>query len=153
MSKIELKRALNEALDDEYKARATYHKVIETWGEIRPFVNIVAAEERHIQALLPLYEHYDIPVPKDPWMDQIEIPSSVTEACQMGVEAEIENAELYNRLLDMTLDYADVQTVFRQLQRASQENHLPAFRRCVERDGGRGHHGKGGRGGGGRQGC
>ncbi|TCK17987.1 hypothetical protein DFR30_1246 [Thiogranum longum] len=153
MSRAKLEQALNEALDDEYKARATYRKVIETWGEIRPFVNIVEAEERHIQALLPLYEHYDIPVPEDPWMDQIEIPASETEACQMGVEAEIENAELYNRLLDMTQDYADVQSVFLQLQRASQENHLPAFRRCAERGGGRGHQGKGCRGGAGRQGC
>lgn len=113
-------------------------------------MNIVEAEERHIQALLPLYEHYDIPVPEDPWMDQIEIPASETEACQMGVEAEIENAELYNRLLDMTQDYADVQSVFQQLQRASQENHLPAFRRCVERGGG--HQGKRRRCGNGRHG-
>lgn len=44
--------ALEEALLDEYKARATYNKVIEVFGLIRPFSNIVEAEGRHVQALL-----------------------------------------------------------------------------------------------------
>jgi hypothetical protein len=47
-------KALCEALDDEYKARATYRKVIEAFGPIRPFVNIVEAEDRHAKALLAL---------------------------------------------------------------------------------------------------
>ena len=135
MSKTELKQALNAALDDEYKARATYRKVIKAWGEIRPFVNIVEAEERHIQVLLPLFEQYEFPLPDDPWPARVTLPASVLDACQTGVEAEIENAELYNRLLEMARDYPDVQAVFRQLQRAAQENHLPAFQRCVERGG------------------
>ncbi len=54
------------------------------------------------------------------------------------MNAEIENAEMYNQLLANTTDYADVQDVFKNLQRASQENHLTAFQRCVERGGGRG---------------
>lgn len=49
------------------------------------------------------------------------------------VEAEIENGEMYQRLLALTSDYPDVQQVFLNLQRASQENHLPAFQRCAER--------------------
>lgn len=44
---------LNEALLDEYKARDTYRKVIDSFGAVRPFVNIVEAEQRHIEALLP----------------------------------------------------------------------------------------------------
>jgi len=145
MSKTGLQQALNEALDDEYKARATYRKVIDAWGEIRPFVNIIQAEQRHIEALLPLFVHYDFPVPEDHWPGRVTLPYSVKEACQTGVEAEIENAELYHRLLEMTQDYPDVQAVFRQLQRASQENHLPAFQRCVERGGSGGFGGGGGR--------
>lgn len=133
MSTTELQQALDSALDDEYKARATYLKVMERWGEIRPFSNIVEAEQRHIDALLPLYEKYGLPVPEDTWWQRIVLPASVKEACQAGVEAEIENAGMYDRLLDMTRDYPEVQQVFRQLQRASQENHLPAFQRCVER--------------------
>ena len=48
----ELRRVLTEALNDEYKARATYQLVTRTFGEIRPFINIVEVENRHIQALI-----------------------------------------------------------------------------------------------------
>jgi hypothetical protein len=40
---------------------------------------------------------------------------------------------MYERLLAMTADYPDVGQVFRNLQRASQQNHLPAFQRCAMR--------------------
>jgi len=126
---------LNEAIQDEYKARALYQKVIEKFGEVRPFSNIVEAENRHIQALLPLFERYGLPVPPDDWPSRVEAPSSLLEACQQGVEAEIENMEMYARLLEQSEDFPEVQGVLRELQRASKENHLPAFRRCVERGG------------------
>ena len=34
------------ALDDEYMARATYAQVLADFGEVRPFINIVEAENR-----------------------------------------------------------------------------------------------------------
>ena len=140
-----LKESLVEALEDEYKAQAAYRKIIEKFGEIRPFVNIVEAEGRHIQALLPLFEKYGFDVPEDRWENRLQAPESILASCQLGVDAEIENAEMYNRLLANTKDYGDVQMVFKNLQRASQENHLTAFQRCVER-GGVGGNGRGGMG-------
>lgn len=137
MSEI-VNKVLIEAINDEYKARATYRQVINKFGEIRPFINIVEAESRHIEDLLPLFEKYGVTVPEDNWASRIEAPQSILEACQMGVEAEIENAEMYDRLLELTVDYPDVQLVLTQLQRASTENHLPAFQRCVERGGSKG---------------
>lgn len=131
-------KVLTEAINDEHKARATYRKVINKFGEIRPFINIVEAEGRHIEALLPLFSKYDISVPEDNWDSRIETPESILDACRAGVEAEIENAEMYNRLLEVTEDYPDVQRVLIQLQRASAENHLPAFQRCVDRGGDQG---------------
>ena len=128
-----LEQALIEALHDEYKARATYRLIIQTFGPIRPFVNILQSEERHIQALTRLFETYAIALPIDDWDARVTVPDSVQEACQQGVEAEIENAALYHRLLNATQGYDDVQAVFLNLQRASQENHLPAFQRCVQR--------------------
>ncbi|QBQ53108.1 ferritin-like domain-containing protein [Nitrosococcus wardiae] len=128
-----LRKALTEAMNDEYKARATYRQVISRYGDIRPFVNILEAEERHIQALLPLFHKYDIPVPEDDWDSKVDVPSSVSEACQSGVQAEIDNTEMYDRLLHLTQAYPDVYHVFLQLKRASQENHLPAFQRCADR--------------------
>ena len=130
-----LSSALIEAIDDEYKARATYRHVISKFGELSPFINIVEAESRHIEALLPLFKKYGISIPEDNWESHIESPASVLEACQAGVRAEIENAEMYARLLESVKQYPDVQFVLEQLQRASRENHLPAFQRCVERGG------------------
>ncbi len=138
-----LEKALIEALDDEYKACATYQKVISKFGEIRPFINIIEAEKRHVQALLPLFRKYGFSIPEDSWDSRVETPNGVLEACQAGVEDEIENAEMYDRLLAATKDYDDVQQVFKNLQRASQESHLPAFQHSIERGGAAGGNGKG----------
>ncbi len=130
---VHLTNALAEALNDEYKARATYQYVINTFGPIRPFVNIVEAESRHIEALVHLFHKYKIPVPQDTWEQHIDKPKSIEAACKAAVEAEIENATMYDRLLEETIDYPDVQRVMKNLQRASAENHLPAFQRCSTR--------------------
>ncbi len=58
-----IKSILSEALEDEYKSRALYNLVMKKFGNIKPFINIVNAENRHIQALLPLFKKYHIPVP------------------------------------------------------------------------------------------
>jgi hypothetical protein len=77
----------------------------------------------------------------------VTCPGSLTEACKIGVAAEVENAEMYHRLITAAANYPDVQNVLRQLQRASAENHLPAFQRCLARSneasakGGRRHRG------------
>ncbi len=128
-----LYEVLTEALEDEYKARATYQRVIERFGEVRPFANIAQAEDRHVRALLPLFGKYGIPVPEDSWARWAKAPGSLLEASQEGVMAEIDNAAMYRRLLAATRDYPDVQQVLRNLRRASQENHLPAFQRAVQR--------------------
>ncbi len=133
----QIANALIEALNDEYKARASYRYVIETFGPIRPFIHIVEAESRHIQALIRLFHKYRVSIPPDTWDQHIDKPSSVKDACRLGVEAEIENAGMYDRLLKATKDYPDIQQVMMNLKRASAENHLPAFQRCVTRSTGR----------------
>ncbi|MGJ0394981.1 MAG: ferritin-like domain-containing protein [Methylocystis sp.] len=124
--------ALREALDDEYKARATYQSVIDRFGPVRPFVNIIEAEERHASALLRLFERFGVEPPTDRWAGRVPAPSSLAEACRAGVTAEIENAEMYERLLAQVSD-VKARDVLRRLQAASQQRHLPAFRRCAER--------------------
>lgn len=52
--------ALGRALDDEYKARTTYDVVMAEFGEVRPFVNIREAEQKHIDSLLGLYDTYGL---------------------------------------------------------------------------------------------
>mgnify|MGYP003574398306 CR=1 FL=1 len=147
-----LAEVLHEALADEYKARDTYRAIIDRYGPVRPFVNIVEAEQSHIDALLPLFEKYGIPVPPEPDPARIVPPDRLLDACSQGVEAELENGAMYDRLLAAT-EQADARMVLERLQMASRDHHLPAFQRCVERGGataaGRGG-GKGSGTGGGR---
>ena len=69
-------------------------------------------------------------VPPNEWTGSVPTFDSLGEACAAGVEAEIENADLYDRLLDM-VDNPDVIRVFTALQQASLTKHLPAFERCA----------------------
>jgi hypothetical protein len=131
------RRALHEALDDEYRAWATYDQVVRDFGHERPFINIVEAEARHIAALRSLFERYGLEVPENPWLGRVPRFASTREACAAGIEAEVDNSALYERLLRST-QRNDILAVFRNLQRASQERHLPAFRRCMSRGEGRG---------------
>lgn len=124
--------ALHEALDDEYKAVATYDAVIADFGAVRPFINIVEAERRHVGALAGVFDRYGLPMPANTWDDRAPRFESIRAACAAGVEGEIENGAMYDRLIAVTT-HTDVIEVFENLQRASQENHLAAFRRCATR--------------------
>ena len=134
MNSITLAEILNEALMDEYKARDTYAKIIDTFGPVRPFINIVEAEQRHIELLLPLYDKYAIPLPVEPDPKRMSVPESLLDACQMGVEEELANVAMYDRLIAAT-DLPDLIEVLQRLQAASRDHHLPAFQRCAERAG------------------
>lgn len=129
-----LEEALQAALDDEYRARATYRAVLDLHGDVRPFVNIVESEERHIQALRRLCERYEMRVPPDPWPSRVSAPESLEAACESAIEAERENAVLYQRLLEAAGGRSDVEEVFQNLFAASRDNHLPAFERALSRE-------------------
>jgi hypothetical protein len=125
-------RVLMEALEDEYRAWATYDQVIADFGEVRPFINIREAEARHIQALRALYERYRLAVPRNPWPGKVERFPSLQAACEAGVAAEIANGQMYERLLRQT-QREDIRRVLRNLQEASQQRHLQALQRCAQR--------------------
>ena len=120
------------ALNDEYHAYAVYGQVIDDFGTVRPFTNIQRAESNHARALINLFNRYDVPVPANPWLDDIASFPSVTAACQAGVDAEILNRDLYTVLFAST-DRTDIERVYSALQQASDEQHLPAFERCAAR--------------------
>lgn len=122
--------ALGMALDDEYKAWTTYQAVIAKFGDVRPFSSIIRAEESHIEALETLFERYGLDVPENEWVGRVPEFDTVNDACHAGVEAEIENAALYDRLFPM-VEHEDIFEVFHKLRDASQEKHLPAFERCA----------------------
>lgn len=137
-----IREVLDEALDDEYKARATYRAVLRKFGEVRPFSNIVESEQRHIEALLGLYARYGLEPIDDRWTGHVEAPTSLQQACREALQGEIENGAMYNRLLSRVDDPAVIRVLSR-LREASTERHLRAFQRCSERGGrGRGSQGR-----------
>jgi hypothetical protein len=150
LNEIEI-QVLNEALNDEYLAWATYDQVIADFGDVPPFSNIREAEARHIEALCTLFARYGLPVPENPWPGKVTRYASLQAACEAGVAAEIANGEMYERLLGET-QRPDILTVLRNLQEASQQRHLAAFRRCAQglAAGGGGRGGRRHRGGRGR---
>jgi len=124
--------ALNTALDDERKAVATYEAIIAKLGPVAPFVNIVDAERRHVEMLLPLYTVRGLDIPDDIWAGNGTSADTVQENCALGVIGEIDNIAMYDNLIaSLTSDDQDIIDAFVVLQAASRDNHLPAFQACA----------------------
>ena len=126
--------AVLEALDDEYRALAFYAAVLDRFPDAMPFAHIVAAEGRHAAALAALLRADGRAVPENHHLGSPEtrarVPASVACACDIAVEAEIDNVGLYvERLLPAVAERPDLVALFTQLMEASRDRHLPAFRR------------------------
>ena len=125
-SDMDLKAMLTYAIEDEYLAKAEYELIMDKYGRIRPFSNIVRAEEQHIQYLVELFNIYGYGIPADTAKDHVVLPQNLKSAFETGVGAEIDNIAMYEAFLERELP-ADVRDVFEQLKQAS-ENHLRAFK-------------------------
>jgi hypothetical protein len=126
--------ALQEALDDEYRAFGTYTQVVADFGEIVPFVDILKAEARHVGALQALFRRYGLPIPESHWQGKVARYATLRAACEAGVASEIANASMHDRLLAAS-ERPEVREVLPRLQSASQRRHLPALRHCAAGDG------------------
>jgi hypothetical protein len=134
----EAEAALGSALTDERHAEAFYAAVMAKFGDARPFSNIINAERQHEAMLIGLYETYGVAVPESGYATGALVPPAAPEtlvdACKVGVAAEIANRDLYDvRLLPKVVAYPDITFVLQRLRDASEQNHLPAFQRCVNR--------------------
>lgn len=119
------------AIQDEYLAHGEYVAIIDEYGSIRPYTNIMRSEESHIAALGRLYEAYGIEIPVDDSAAHLVIPATLLEAAETGVKAEIDNIAMYDEFLAQELP-EEVKTVFESL-RAASTNHLRAYERQVDR--------------------
>ena len=125
-----IKNALDEAINDEYRAHAFYSGVIMSFGEVRPFSMIIQSEQNHIDFLKSLYKKYNLEIPKDNNVVK-KFDGSLSDACKIGVDAETENLKLYkNKLIPSMSSYTDIVEVFNNLMNASEFKHLPAFTKC-----------------------
>lgn len=122
-----LEEMITMAITDEYLARQEYEIILNAYGNINPFANIIQAEVGHIQELLPLFDTYDVTVPQDQALDHVVLPGSLQEAYETGVQAEVNNIGMYESFLKQDLP-DDVREVFEELMAAS-AHHLQAFSR------------------------
>jgi len=122
--------------EGEYAAYATYAAIIEEYGNVQPYADIIKAEARHIAALQKPLDRYGVPSsPVNSYLGQVTAPTSLAEAAQAGIDAEKANVELYEQQMAAVAAYPDIVRVFTNLQTASQDSHLPAFERALA-DGG-----------------
>ena len=120
----DLTAMLTYAIQDERIAQAEYQAILDKFGSVRPFSNIIRAEVAHIGYLEDLFAAHKIAVPADTTPAQ-QAPRDLAAALEAGRQAEIDNIAMYDRFLARQLP-ADVRQVFEQLKAASQ-NHLRAF--------------------------
>jgi len=121
------KQALNIAIDEEYKAKAVYQKVIDTFGQISPFPWIKRDEQMHINWIANLLTKYGLPVPIDSWTGNVPLEFySKQQACEIGAQAEFDNAAVYDQMIPQ-ISHTDIISTFGKLRDVSRYKHLPTF--------------------------
>ena len=83
---------------------------------------------------MELVDRYGLDVPTNEWPGDVSTFDALGDACETGVQAEVDNAALYDELFSM-VDNPDIIQVFTSLQQASLIKHLPAFERCAPQEG------------------
>lgn len=115
--------------EDEKHAAAVYAAVIDQFGQVRPFTNILRSEEQHARAWETIMTRYNIPMPEYD-APAFEPFANLSEACAAAAEAEVANYALYETMFQAFAPYPDLLYVATALQTSSQNQHLPAFERC-----------------------
>ena len=120
---------LTRAILEEYGAYNLYQSVIDQFGSVVPFAQIVRSEQQHINALTRLAVKYGVEVPANPGLEDAPVFETLADACEAGTAAEIADAALYDELSPLVV-HTDILQVFSNLQSASLNSHLPAFEAC-----------------------
>ena len=126
-----LETMLTCAIQDEYLAKAEYEFTMGEYGTIRPFSNIVRAEQQHVAYLVEIFKAHSLQIPVDTAKEHVALPADMKSAIEIGVQAEIDNIAMYESFLSRNLP-ADVRDTFEKLLNGS-ENHLRAFRNNLRR--------------------
>lgn len=123
--------ALREALADERLAQRFYEAVMQKYGRVVPFANVVRAEQRHEQMVTDLMLPYDVAVPEATAESPTaipQVPATFAESCATAAELERKNIAMYDRFLAFVTE-PDIRAGFESLRSASLNRHLPAFER------------------------
>ncbi len=118
----------------EYANLARYGAIIDKFGPVQPYVNVKAAEEQHISALVRQLQRFGAEVPANPYLGKTSAPADLLSAAKAGVTGEQANVAMFDTLLPQVSDLG-LSRVFSNLRRASQEMHLPLFQAAVDQGG------------------
>ena len=121
-----IQEMMNFAIEDEFLAKSQYTTIIDTFGKVRPFSNIVLSEERHIAYLQPLFTDRGWDIPADKSQNHVIKVKTFSEALNIGVQAETDNIAMYEYFLQQRELPSDLKTTFELLLAASKK-HLQAF--------------------------
>jgi hypothetical protein len=122
-------QAMLDSINDEYRAHAFYQAVIDKFGPVLPFANIVQAEAQHIDTWKFYFAKYGVPVPADTFLGNVQVSTTIWEACEQAAAAELANAAMYEQFLTFVKE-PDLRWVMARLRDVSLQNHLPAFQQC-----------------------
>lgn len=122
-TKTTVETMLLNALHEERVAAATYQAVIDKFGEVEPFTNILKAEEQHIAAVENLLKVNGIEIPANDVT--AAAPKTLEESYTLAINVEKEDIALYEEMYPNLSDTM-IKTVFTRLSNASQR-HLQAF--------------------------
>jgi hypothetical protein len=124
------------SIQDEFLAQAEYDLIIQKFGAVRPFTNIIKAEGKHISLLVEAYKQRNLDLPENDAVKFVTPPASLHKAIAVGVQAEIDNIAMYESFLQSPLlakqENTDLKKLFTLLMNASQ-NHLSAFNRNLKK--------------------
>jgi hypothetical protein len=127
---LKLENMLQYAIEDEYLARSEYEIAINTFGNEKPFTSIINSEVAHINWLNDLFNRYKLEIPGDESKKYLGIPDSLKTAVEYGIDAEIENINMYEIFLKKEMP-DDVRNVFTRLRDAS-KGHLAVLKKRLE---------------------
>lgn len=113
------------AIEDEYLAKATYTKLLELFPEEEKLTRLINAEQNHIEALLPLFETYNIAVPTDNHGSLVLSFETFQQAAVAIADAELTNISMYQHFLKQSNTPEDIKVVFGYLLAGSMR-HLQA---------------------------
>ena len=119
---------LLNALHEERLAAATYQAIVDKFGEVKPFTNILEAEEQHISAVENLLKVNGIEIPTNDVT--ATAPQTLEESYALAISVEKEDIALYEEMYPNLSD-SMIKAVFTRLSNASKQ-HLQAFEAYAE---------------------
>lgn len=126
--------ALLAALDDAHRNRAFHLAVLDRFPGALPFVHVVEAEGRHVEAIAALLRAHGLAVPADVHAGseamRRAVPATLACACDIARECVIDNVDRFvDHRLPRVADHPAIVEVFTRVMEAARDRHLPAFRR------------------------